>query len=415
VTDAMKGTYRVTLDADPYGFYEAARAKGDVVWDDGMAAWLLLSHGVIRELMRKDKELIRHPAHDAIAANDPVSLAVFGGARGRFMWEDERSMRHHRWFVQRMSYALVEQWRTEMIRPIIGRLLDDVVADGAMELWHGYADRFSVRVIAAILGLPYEDDAWVTRCKKLLDTKQDYLNQLWLGPDAQTAETARRAAAEMDKMILPHVRAAKLRSPSNDDLLALLWQDGTTIMADWEESDMLSWVATIFFAGTDTTTHAIANAAYLITTVVGLQHKLRAGGSDAVEAFAEEVLRLYPSVHFTYRRANVDFELGGQQIKQNDTLLLVDAAANRDPEKFECPHALDLEREGMRKHLAFSTGPRSCAGTALARGELQESVAAFVNRLPNLRLDPEAPEPRLNGFLLRSYRPLHVLFDASAS
>ena len=64
-------------------------------------------------------------------------------------------------------------------------------------------------------------------------------------------------------------------------------------------------------------------------------------------------------------------------------------------------------------NLAFGFGPRSCAGAALARGELQETVAKVLERMPNLRLDPEAEPPRFEGFLLRSYRPLHALFDPS--
>jgi cytochrome P450 len=404
-------SYRATLDADPYDFYERVRGLGDVVWDEQMSAWLVLSHVAIRDLMRRDKDLVRHPAHDV---TDPTGIAIFGGPRSRFMWEDERSVRHHRWFVQRLSYALVDQWREELIRPIIDRLLDVVVKDGRMDIRTDYGDRFSVRVIAAILGLPWEDDAWIARCKRLLDTKQDYLNALWLGPDEELCELARAAAVEMDGMILPHVETAKGREPRPDDLMALLWKEGPSIMSDWQAGDMVSWVATIFFAGTDTTTHAIANAAYLMMTVDGLQERLSVGGAESVERFAEEVLRLYPSVHFTYRRANVDFELGDRQIRQNDTLFLLDAAANRDPARFDCPHEIDLDRDGLRKHVAFSSGPRSCAGTALARGELQETILRFVDRLPNLRLDPAGESPKLEGFLLRSYAPLPALFDQSS-
>ena len=132
-------------------------------------------------------------------------------------------------------------------------------------------------------------------------------------------------------------------------------------------------------------------------TVPGLQEELRAGDAETVERFAEEVLRLYPSVHFTRRRANEDFELGGQRIKRDDALLMLDAGANRDPARFTCPHEIDLSRDGWREHLAFSIGPRTCAGAALARAEVQESVAKALERLPNLRLDPDAEPPRLAG------------------
>jgi cytochrome P450 len=185
-------------------------------------------------------------------------------------------------------------------------------------------------------------------------------------------------------------------------------------MPDWGIEDMNAWVATTFFAGTDTTTHAITNAIYLLAQSSELQNALRVGGAERVEQFTEEVLRLYPSAHFTRRKANEDFKLGGIEIKKDDLMLMVNAAANRDTSRYKSPHKVDMDRDGLRNHLAFSIGPRTCSGAALARGEIQESIARVLDRLPNLRLDPHAEEPRLHGFLFRSYQPLHVVFGAFA-
>ena len=93
---------------------------------------------------------------------------------------------------------------------------------------------------------------------------------------------------------------------------------------------------------------------------------------------------------------------------------MLDAGANRDPARFGCPAQIDLERDSWRDHLAFSVGPRTCAGAALARAEVQEAVAKSLEWLPNLRLDPDAEPPRFKGFTLRSFRPLHARFDTPA-
>jgi cytochrome P450 len=195
--------------------------------------------------------------------------------------------------------------------------------------------------------------------------------------------------------------------------MALLWAEGPQIMPDWSMLDMTSWVSGTFFAGTDTTTHAIENGFYLMMTVPGLQDSLRDGGPKAVSAFAEEVLRLYGAVQFRFRKANEDTELGGVKIKKDDLLLPLHASANRDAGKYAAADEVDLRRRAPRDHLAFSFGPRTCAGQALARAEIEETMAMTLDRLPNLRLDPDAEPPRLRGFLLRSYRPLHALFTPS--
>ena len=64
-------------------------------------------------------------------------------------------------------------------------------------------------------------------------------------------------------------------------------------------------------------------------------------------------------------------------------------------------------------HTAFFMGPRSCAGMWLARAELAEIYAATLARLTDLRLDPAADPPRMEGFVARAYRPLHALFTAA--
>jgi cytochrome P450 len=400
-----------TANGDPYGFYDRVRAEGEIVRDESVGAWLLTSHALIREVMRQDKVLVRHPAVDS---SDATFRVMAGGERSRILMNDDGQSRHHRWFVRRFSYTLVDQWRETLLRPIIDRLLDEVVDRGRIEFLTEYSDRFSVRVIAAVLGLPWDDDAWISYCKHLLDCKQRYVDVVSLGPSEEVARTALEAVAEMDELLLPFILAAKEREPREDDIMALLWAEGRTIMPDWGLEDVQAWVATTFFAGTDTTTHAIENALYLLMTVPGLQDELRRGDFETIERFSEEVLRLFPSVHFISRLANDDFECGGEQIRKDDRLIMLDAGANRDPARFSCPHEIDLTRDAWREHLTFSIGPRTCAGAALARGEVQESVAKALERLPNLRLDPDAEPPRLQGFLLRSYRPLHALFDPPA-
>ena len=73
--------------------------------------------------MRQDKKLVRHTAADF---QDERFHAILGGKRSRLLAHGEDQTRHHRWFVHRFSYGLVDQWRATLLRPILDRLLDDV-------------------------------------------------------------------------------------------------------------------------------------------------------------------------------------------------------------------------------------------------------------------------------------------------
>jgi cytochrome P450 len=360
--------------------------------------------------MRQDKKLVRHAVADI---PDETLHKISGGKRSRLLLHGAEHARHHRWFVHRFSYSLVDQWRETLLRPIADRLLDQVGETGRIEILRDYSDKFSIRVIAAVMGLPWEDDAWITHCKALLDRKQRYLDLYSADLPPEVERSALDAIEEMNELLLPFVLAAEEREPREDDILALLWSDGPSIMPDWGLEDMQAWIATTFFAGTDTTTHAIQNAVYLLLEFPELQEELRAGGPELLERYAEEVLRLYPSVHYTRRLANQDFELGGAAIKKDDRIFMLDAAGNRDPARFSCPHEIDLQRDRWREHLAFSVGPRTCAGASLARAEIQESVGRLLSRFPKLWLDADAELPALHGFLLRSYRPLHARFAST--
>ena len=402
-------SYQSTLDADPYEFYGRVIEAGGIVWDEALDSWLVARHDLIRWVMRQDKKLVRHPTRDL---NDPILHAVGGGPRSRLLLDGADHARHHRFFVQHFTYEIVDGWRETLLRPIADRILDPLVPGGHLDVLADYADKFSIRVIAAFMRLPWEDDAWMDHCKALLDRKQTYLNLYHSGGLTPEIErSALDAVEEMNEMNLPFLLAAKEREPSEDDILALLWAEGETIMPEWGLEDMQAWITTTFFAGTDTTTHAIQNAIYLLARSPELQRTVASDDRETLERFAEEVLRLLPSVHMIRRLANEDFELGGERIRGGDGLFMLDAAANRDPARYGCPAELDLARDGWREHLAFSLGPRTCAGAALARAEIQESAAKFLAKLPNFRLDPAAPEPKLHGFLLRSYRPLKLLYD----
>ena len=182
-------------------------------------------------------------------------------------------------------------------------------------------------------------------------------------------------------------------------------------MPDWGLEDMRAWIATTFFAGTDTTTHAIENALYLLMTVPGLQEELRAGDAETVERFAEEVLRLYPSVHFMRRRANEDFELAGRRIKRDDALLMLDAGANRDPARFTAPHDIDLAATAGAS-ISLSASGRVPAPAPRSPGRRCRS--RWRRRSSGCRISGSTPmrsRRGSQGFLLRSYQPLHALFD----
>lgn len=400
---------RSVAERDPYDYFAHLRAEGDVVWDGSMNAWVATTYSACMEVMKLDKKDFRHPWSDMAAASE--AFKEIEGPQINLTHGEEHA-RFHGWWLKAVSPAAVDAWRPALLQPIVNSVIDRFAARGSVELVAEFAEQIPVRVIAAIMDLPWQDDDWIAHCKELMDRKMAFLDAFGNDEDGSITANAVAAVREMRDMLTPYIEAR--RGGEGQDLISLLWRDGPEINPSWGEEEMFANAEAAFFAGTDTTTHAICNGLHMLMHQPELQDELRAGGRSAIEAFTEELLRLYGAIQFRPRLANRDITIAGAEIKKDQLVISLHSAANRDPERFAHPDEVDLARKPMRRHLAFSFGPRVCGGAALARGEIQEATRAVLTRLPGLRPDPGGPSPEFAGLILRSYRPLPAVFDVPA-
>ncbi len=160
------------------------------------------------------------------------------------------------------------------------------------------------------------------------------------------------------------------------------------------------------FGGIDTTEGMIANAALHL---LGHPDQLRLvlDDPDLLPAAVEESLRLEPAASVVDRYATRDVALGGAEIRAGDLVRVSIAGANRDPAVFPDPDRFDVRRHNADDHLAFAHGPHFCFGSHLARLETRTALAALLDRLPGLRLDPDRPA-RPHGLVFRKPPRLDV-------
>ena len=104
-------------------------------------------------------------------------------------------------------------------------------------------------------------------------------------------------------------------------------------------------------------------------------------------------------------------EIGGHPVPKGATLNVNVGSANRDPERYADPDKFDIFRDRKWRHLAFASGPHVCIGQHLARVEMTRALNALMDRLPNLRLDPDMPPPDIRGHHLRVPAHIYVKFD----
>ncbi len=395
-------SYKSTADQDPHPYYRALRARGELVWDEAMNAWLVASLDAVKHVMRHDENIFRHPFKDM---NEEVFLAISGAWRDIKFLSGEEHTRMHRWYLQALSQRNVARWREQLIVPVIDATIARFMGHERVALHREFSTRLPLRVLASLVGLPWQDEAWIAHVQSLMEHISHFYDQMFKASE-EVIQSALAASRELNEIVLPFVLAK--RAGDSDDMLGMLWRDGPGILDGWCEKDVVANCRLMMFAGSESTAHTTSNACYLLLNNPALFAQLIAGGEQAAAKLTEEVLRLQGSAHFRPRLANIDTEVAGTQVKKDQMLITLLAAANRDASKFERPDEALLDRPSARDHVAFNFGPRACVGAALARAELTEALLAVARRMPNMRWDTTAEAPRIHGFMIRSYHPLFV-------
>jgi cytochrome P450 len=285
----------------------------------------------------------------------------------------------------------------ERMRPRVEQILKELLearpAHGAMELVREFAAPLPVRVIAEMLGVPPEDHL------RFRDWSNEIVRSLGEGTfDDQRA--ALRATAELRAYFEAIVEARRV-APRDDLISALVAaeQNGDRLKL----SEMFATLVLLLVAGNETTTNLISNAVLALLRNPEQLALLRLQ-PERVPAALEEILRYDSPVQLTSRVAKHDCTVAGHRVRRGQQLVLLLAAANRDPAVFADPERLDIARNDVR-HLSFSQGQHYCLGAQLARLEGTLALEALVTRYPELRL-PEQKLTWRNNTILRGPKEL---------
>jgi cytochrome P450 len=196
------------------------------------------------------------------------------------------------------------------------------------------------------------------------------------------------------------------------ELATATFPDGSTP----DVIDVVRVAANLFAAGQVTTVRLLATALQLIAERAELQQALRED-RGLVPGFVEESLRYESPVKGDFRLARVPTTIGGIDIPAGTTVMVLNAAANRDPRRFANPSEFDLDRVNARQHLAFGFGAHTCPGAPLARAEAGVSVERLLDRMADIRISEDKHGPPgsrryeyMPTYILRGLQRLHLEF-----
>jgi cytochrome P450 len=275
------------------------------------------------------------------------------------------------------------------MRPSIRRTAEDLLEDwygvGEINFLDEFAAKLPARVIADLLGLPREDIPEFT----LLVYEVTKAFTLGLSPDeiVKIEKAAQRLRDYVDKVL-----DERRRSPREDFLSAFL--TAAPEGGEMSAAEMLYQIFALIAGGTDTTRVAIAMQVALL-----LQHREQwkevCRDPELVPGAVAEAMRFEPSVGAVTRVTSEDVEVGGSVIPAGQFVTLSTMSAMRDEMAYDRPDVFDIHRTKQpRLHPIFGYGAHRCIGEAIARAELEESLAAIAARIPQLELDVP---PKIRG------------------
>jgi len=285
------------------------------------------------------------------------------------------------------------------ITQVCGELLTAAGAQagpGTLEVVSQLAYPLPVRIISEMLGVPAGDHArFAGWSASLANSLQPRFLAGGSAPPASPSPVTAAAQARLEFAGYFRELIADRRARPGDDLLSELIRaedDGQRL----SEPELIATCVLLLVAGHETTVGLISNAILALLRHPDQLAALRADPGLA-EGAVEETLRYDAPVQLTGRVARRGMKAGPVSAPDGAVLLLLLAAAGRDPEVFEAPDSFDIRR-GAASHLAFAAGPHFCLGAPLARLEAAIAVRAFATRVPGPELDPAglAYKPNLN-------------------
>lgn len=283
-----------------------------------------------------------------------------------------------------------------LARATADRLIDKFIADGRVNLVPAFTFLYPLSVFVQILGLPEED---------VDDFHKWGIDLTHVAADPERGLRGSKCLADY----LGPVVHDKRNNPTGDLICRLI--EAEVMGEKMTDAEIISFLRLLITGGADTTYHLLGNVLYTLLHDRELLDCVRMD-RGLIEPLLWESLRWESPVQFVSRQTDREVEIGGVTIPEDAPVIILLGAANRDETVFHQPDVFDITRSSEHS-LAFGYGRHYCAGRDFGLAEATVGMNALLDRLHDLRFDPDADEgSRIRGVAFRGPSHLKVLFDA---
>jgi cytochrome P450 len=376
------------LTRDPYPIYRRLRRQAPVLRVKSVGRTFLTKWAHTKAV--KDNAAL----FSSDDPNTPMKRAFLAHTLMRKDHDEHRTER------MAMLPALMPKTIENVWAPLYARLASeylDCLPRGEVDLFPTLAGPLAARILAHAMGVPDASDADMQRwSQNLIDASGNF------GWTPGPFEATDRANAEMDKCI--RANAERVKADPDSSALSFMANAKDPI----PESQMISNLKIAIGGGINEPRDALLTILYGLLTNPDQLEVVKAQGKWR-PAF-EEGVRWVAPIQASSRLVMEDTEIGGFFIPRGDTVMTIQASANRDEEIFEDGENYNALRE-PNPHQAFGNGPHHCAGAHLSRRTVGDILLPMLfERFPNMKL-PDPSVVRWHGFGFRGPLNLPVLLQ----
>ncbi len=360
------------------------RANEPVYRDRRNGLWGITRNADVREVERRSSVFCSGQGYRAIWSPEEINMIA----------QDDPRHRQQRMLVQgELTGASVAQ-RQEQVDSLVGELLDGMAAKNEAELIDEFSGQLPARLTCRLLGFPEtmwrEVKSWSERLMRT-DMRER---------DSEVFRDFIDANMEFVSALMP-IAQERAACPAHDFIST--WVHAEIDGQPLPPATIVHEVGLFIAGGAETTRTAITHGLRAFAANPD-QWEALAADPSLVPTAVEEVLRWVTPLNNMFRRALADDEIGGQEIRRGDRIIMLYPSANRDEAVFADPFRFDITRN-PNPHLAFGFGTHLCVGTNVARGVLSSVFTQLPQRLTNLRPITE-PDVEANIFAraVRSFR-----------
>jgi len=363
--------------ADPYRVYESLVSRGPL-HRTRSGTWLVCGHAVASEVLRDpifSKDYAATLA-DNYGEGFATHFSLRSLAQSFFVCSNKAQGNIRKYFAKMLSPARLHT-HTAPMRELAESCLERAVSSASADPPREFAVSYTLAALSTIFSIPARLLEHIPALSHGLFTAIDCARL----PTARLIELDRRTAAAAVHYLEYFQSTEAAESQCVAELLRL---------AQTYDMSLESVFADLLFmlgAGFATTAGLIAQIAWFLAEHPETADAL-AGNPASTAIAVEEFARLFPSIHMATRWPTVDFETEGARLLRGDRVLVLIAAANRDPQVYENPGAFMLARPNSKRSLSFGVGPHHCIGGALARYEVGLALETMIEHRAIARARP---------------------------